>query len=51
MSATRTLGKSVKYVQRGIIQRKMSEGGFHGKHFQREGYCPDGNYLKVIVRG
>ena len=36
-SATKTLGKIVKCVQRKIVQRKMSEGEFHGGDFQIEG--------------
>ena len=47
----KTLGKSVKYVQAEITQRKMSGGISMGLNFQREVYYPDGNYLGVIVRG
>ena len=50
-STTKTLGKSVKYVQGEIIQRKMSGEGPLGGNFQRRGYCPEWNYLGVIVRG
>ena len=34
-STTKTLGKSVKYVQGGIIHRKMSGGNSIGGNFQR----------------
>ena len=47
----KTLGKSVKYVQAEITQRKMSGGISMGLNFQREVYYSDGNYLGVIVRG
>ena len=55
-STTKTLGKSVKYVQGEIIQRKMSGEGPLGGNFQRRGYCPEwelfrGNCSGVVVFG
>ena len=40
----------MKYVQKRIIQEKMSGGDFKGGIFSW-GNCPDGNYLGVIVQG
>ena len=49
---TKTLGKSVKYVQREIIQRKMSgEKSTWLEIFRTRGYCSEGDYLGVIVIG
>ena len=50
-SAKKTLTKSVKYLQAEIIHRKMSGGNSMGRNFQRSSYCPEGNYLRVTVRG
>ena len=35
----------------GIIQRKMSGGDSMEWNFQMGGYCPEGNYLGVTVKG
>ena len=55
-STAKTLRKSVKYVQGGIIQRKMSEGNSMGETFQRRKLLSReelfrGNCLGVVVLG
>ena len=45
-SITKTLGKSVKYVQGEIIRRKMSGGIPWGEIFRERSYCPERNYLR-----
>ena len=41
----------MKYVQGKIIQERISGVNSMGRNFQRERYCPEGNFLGVIVRG
>ena len=41
----------MKYVQGEITQRKMSGGIPWGEIFREGIYCPEGNYLGVIVWG
>ena len=44
--------KHLEKVWKGeIIQRKMPGGNSLGGVFGGESYCPEGNYLGVIVRG
>ena len=39
----------MKYLQVETISHKNVWGNSIGRNFQRRGYCPEGNYLEIIV--